>query len=186
MGLSGVGVLSEKSDKWILLGEYYYEHEKDYNNAFECFKTDLMQNGFSNNSMERFIASSKKLDKYDEAQTLVNIFQLDKIRTIKTEETLESDQVYSASKHTDENWVSGVARSWATAFFLKNTIQARNELVVGKKITFSDGTVRTIVNTKEDGESLIVFLDGKPLDGTIVGFPKKFIVYNSSQNQVSH
>ena len=116
MGLSGVGVLAEKSDKWILLGEYYYEHEKDYENAFECFKTDLMQNGFSTKSMERFIASGNKLGKYDEAQTLVNIFQLDKIRTIKTAETLEANQVYSASKHTDENWVSGVARSWAAAF----------------------------------------------------------------------
>jgi len=91
---------------------------------------------------------------------------------------LDEIDVDSTCEHTDENWVNGVARSWATAFFVANSIHARSELTVGKTITFSDGTTRTIVSTKEDGESLIIFLEGVPLDGTVVGYPKKFIVHS--------
>jgi hypothetical protein len=75
-------------------------------------------------------------------------------------------------------WVNGVAKSWAAAFFVFNTFHARNELTVGKKITFADGTTRTIVRTKENEGDLIVFLDGAPLVGTIVGYPQKFTVHH--------
>ncbi|MGA2318308.1 MAG: radical SAM protein [Thermodesulfobacteriota bacterium] len=176
--LTGVGVVSEKIDKWQLLGEYYYENEKDYSNALECYKTDLLQNGYSPKSLERFVACCKVLDKVDEGQAFINIFQLNKVHPKKPGELLDCNQVYSTSKHTDENWVNGVARSWATAFFVANSIHARSGLTVGKTITFSDGTTRTIVSTKEDGESLIIFLEGVPLDGTVVGYPKKFIVHS--------
>jgi len=84
--------------------------------------------------------------------------------------------VDSSYKHTDENWVNGVARSWAAAFFVVNSSHARSKLTVGKRITFAGGTARTIVSTKEDGGSLIIFLDGAPLDGTVVGYPQKFTV----------
>jgi hypothetical protein len=47
---------------------------------------------------------------------------------------------------------------------------------VGRKVTFSDGTVRTIVKLQETAGSLIVYVDGVPLDGTQVGYPKKIMV----------
>lgn len=90
-------------------------------------------------------------------------------------------RVDSASDCTDGNWVNGIARSWATAFFIFNSFHAKKELTVGKKITFADGTTREIVSTKETGDSLIVFLDGAPLDGTVVGYPKKFTVHPGSK-----
>jgi hypothetical protein len=90
-------------------------------------------------------------------------------------------RVDSASDCTDRNWVNGIARSWATAFFVFNSFHARNELTVDNKITFADGTTRTIIRTKENEGSLIIFLDGDPLDETIVGYPKKFTVYSVSK-----
>ena len=85
---------------------------------------------------------------------------------------------YTLPNHTDENWVNGIAKKWATAFFVKDSIQAKSDFAVGKKVTFSDGTVRIIVRQKENDGSLIVFLDGTPLDGNVVGYPKKFIVHS--------
>jgi len=85
---------------------------------------------------------------------------------------------YTPPNHTDQNWVKGIAKKWATAFFIENSIQAKSDFAVCKKVTFSDGTVRTIVEQKETAGSLIVFLGGTPLDGNVVGYPKKFIVHS--------
>jgi hypothetical protein len=86
----------------------------------------------------------------------------------------DCNRVDSASQCTNDMWVNGVARSWATAFFVEDSVHAREELAIGDKITFADGTIRTIVHTKEGdrnllgrGGNLIVFLDGPPLDGRI-------------------
>lgn len=95
-------------------------------------------------------------------------------------------RVDSASEATNDMWVNGVARSWDTAFFVFDSFHARRELTVGKKITFADGTTRTIVRTREDirplieDSTLVIFLDGPPLDGMVVGYPKKFIVHHDS------
>lgn len=89
----------------------------------------------------------------------------------------EFKKIDCASNHTDGNWVNGVARSWATAFFVANSLQARKELTVDSKIYFADGVTRTIVSTKENADSLIIFLNGSPMDGTVVGYPQKFIIY---------
>jgi anaerobic magnesium-protoporphyrin IX monomethyl ester cyclase len=178
LGLKGVGVVSEKTDKWRLLGEYYYEHEKDYGNALECYRTDLLKNGYLPKSLERFVACSKALDKVEEGQAFIGIFELDKVHPKESVGREGHNQGDSPLDHTDENWLNGVARSWATAFFVANSTYARKELVVGAKITFADGTARKIVNTKEDGSSLMVFLDGAPLDGAIVGYPQKFTIHS--------
>lgn len=76
--LTGVGVVSEKIDKWQLLGEYYY-YEKNYNEARECFETDLLQNGFSQNALDRFLSCCEILNKIEEGHHFINIFQLDQI-----------------------------------------------------------------------------------------------------------
>jgi endoglucanase len=57
-----------------------------------------------------------------------------------------------------------------------NSSRAKKEFIAGRNVTFSDGTVRMITNTKEDGASFIVFLDGAPLDGHLVGYPNKLFV----------
>lgn len=84
---------------------------------------------------------------------------------------------YQTSHYTDQNWVNGVATSWATALFLPSTVYAKSRIVEGRQITFADGATRTIVSAKEDNGSLIVHLDGAPLDGTVVGYPQEFAVH---------
>jgi anaerobic magnesium-protoporphyrin IX monomethyl ester cyclase len=90
---------------------------------------------------------------------------------------LDEIDITSAQNYTDSNWVNGVARSWASAFFVANSMLARSIFAEGLKITFSDGDTRTIARTREDGGSLIVFLDGPPLDGAVVGYPQSFTVH---------
>jgi len=91
----------------------------------------------------------------------------------------KTDVSYTPPNHTDQNWVKGVAKTWATAYFVEDSIQAKSDFAVGKKVTFSDGTVRTIVRLKENDGSLIVFLDGIPLDGNVVGYPNLIKVARS-------
>ena len=88
---------------------------------------------------------------------------------------------YTPPNHTDENWVKGIAKKWAAAFFVKDSIQAKNDFAVGKKVTFSDGTFRTIVNLEQNAGNLIVFLDGAPLDGNVVGYPKEIKVTDAAK-----
>jgi SAM-dependent methyltransferase len=87
---------------------------------------------------------------------------------------------YTPPNHTDKSWVKGIAKTWATAFFVVGPVkeQKKNDFAVGRKVTFSDGTVRTIVKLEQNAGDLIVFLDGAPLDGNVVGYPKKFIVHS--------
>ena len=77
---------------------------------------------------------------------------------------------------SDSNWVNGVAKSWDAAFFVDNSPEVQKAVSVGNKVTFADGTIRTIVNTKENSGCLIIFLDGLPLDGAVVGYPNKVTV----------
>jgi endoglucanase len=79
---------------------------------------------------------------------------------------------YTPANANDQNWVNGIANAWTAGFLVKDAAAARNDLRVGSKVTFSDGTVRTIVKLKELDGALIVFLDGAPLDGNMVGYPK--------------
>jgi hypothetical protein len=59
------------------------------------------------------------------------------------------------------------------AFFVKTCPQTKSDLKVGRQVVFADDTVRTIVRINENDDSLIVILDGTPLDGNVVGYPKE-------------
>lgn len=91
------------------------------------------------------------------------------------------DASYTPTNRSDQNWVNGIARNWSAAFFVKNSAEAKNDLAVGRYVIFSDGTVRRIVGQKENKRSLIVFLDGTPLDGNVVGYPKVMTVTDQNK-----
>jgi SAM-dependent methyltransferase len=80
---------------------------------------------------------------------------------------------FNLTNYTDpeEVWVKGIAKDWAAAFFVKNTTQTKNIFKVGKMVSFTDGTKRTITEVKENRNSLIVTLNGRPLDGNKIGYP---------------
>jgi hypothetical protein len=174
--LTGVGVASEKIDKWRLLGEYY-EYEQDYVNAFECYKTDLLQNGYNSHSLQSFVECAEILKRISEAQAVINIFDLSKEKH-KPKDV--QDTIDCTSSHTDDNWLNGVARSWDTALLIANSINARKDFMIGNRLTFADGDARTIIDVKEEGGSLIVFLEGAPMDGNLIGYPNKFSIYHSN------
>ena len=90
---------------------------------------------------------------------------------------------YTPANHTDENWVKGIAKTWAAAFFVVGPVneQTKNDFAVGRKATFSDGTVRTIVKIEENTGNLIVHVDGAPLDGNVVGYPKKIKITDGAK-----
>ena len=78
---------------------------------------------------------------------------------------------YKLSDTTNSEWVKGVAKGWGTAFFIKNTDQAKKDFAVGKKLILSDGSVRTVTSNQINGDNLIVYLDGERLNGDVVGYP---------------
>ena len=83
------------------------------------------------------------------------------------------DVSYNLVNITDSNWVKGIATKnfMATGFFIEDSTQARSDFAVDNKVTFSDGTVRTIISQMKFGKFLIVFLEGTRLDGNLVGYP---------------
>ena len=58
LGLSGVGVVEEKIDKWKQLGAYY-KYKNDYKNAIECYQKDLLKYGYSLDSFNSLLACYK-------------------------------------------------------------------------------------------------------------------------------
>lgn len=78
---------------------------------------------------------------------------------------------YKLSDTINSEWVKGVAKGWGTAFFIKNTDQAKKDFAVGKKLILSDGSVRTVTSNQINGDNLIVYLDGERLNGDVVGYP---------------
>jgi endoglucanase len=98
-----------------------------------------------------------------------------------TDAAMEYDVPYSVTNYTDQNWVKGIATAWAAAFFVKDSPETKRDFAVGKKVTFADGSVRTIVQQKENAGGLIIFLDGAPLDGNVVGYPKEIKVTDAAK-----
>jgi endoglucanase len=98
-----------------------------------------------------------------------------------TDAAMEYDVPYTITNYTDGNWVKGIATTWAAAFFVKDSPETKSDFAVGKKVTFADGSVRTIVQQKENAGGLIIFLDGAPLDGNVVGYPKEIKVTDTAK-----
>ena len=73
---------------------------------------------------------------------------------------------------TDDNWQNGVNRRNA-AFFVMSNPRVAAILKRAATVEFSDGTTRRIQNVEPNsgGATLIVWLEGEPLDGSKVGFP---------------
>jgi hypothetical protein len=90
---------------------------------------------------------------------------------------------YTPPNHTDENWVNGIAKTWAAAFFIPGPIkeQTKNNFAIGRKVTFSDGTVRKIFKIEENQGNLIVYVDGAPLGGGVVGYPKEIQINDGAK-----
>ena len=84
--------------------------------------------------------------------------------------------VVTAYNLSDQNWTLGVAKNWA-GFFVKNTDDNKKNLSIGKKVRFANGSIRNIVKQESSGEYLNIFLDGQPLDGMLVGYPKEIKIF---------
>jgi hypothetical protein len=69
-----------------------------------------------------------------------------------------------------------VAKSWAAAFFIGDSDSAKRALTVGRRVIFKYGIYRKIIRTMVNDKSLIVYLDGNPLDGNVMGYPEEFSV----------
>jgi endoglucanase len=87
----------------------------------------------------------------------------------------KTDVSYTPPNYTDDNFFKGICRNPPAGFAILGPIQAqtKNNFAVGRKATFSDGTVRKIVKVEDNNGNLIVFVDGAPLDGNAVGYPKE-------------
>ncbi len=90
-----------------------------------------------------------------------------------------SDSTFSLTNFSDENWLNGIARSWTTAFFVPNSAVSKHAFILGAEVLFGDGSIRKIIETKNNDSSIIIFLDGEPLDGAIVGYPNKIKILNN-------
>lgn len=75
--------------------------------------------------------------------------------------------------HSDQNWVEGVARGWAAAFFLKRTPEHLKAAQGASSVLLGNGEVRMIQRVDITEATLIIQLEGAPLNGELVGFPHK-------------
>ncbi|MFC3609257.1 hypothetical protein [Stutzerimonas tarimensis] len=75
---------------------------------------------------------------------------------------------------TDPHWSNGMHR-WLPALLMENTAGNRALLVQGKRVHFYDGSVRQVVDQRENDSFLEIYLDGHPLHGGL-GFPHEFEV----------
>lgn len=87
----------------------------------------------------------------------------------------DADKVYHypIMDVTNNEWLNGVARGWAPVilFDYKNIIM--EELTVGTTIQLANGENRKIVEVRNpDKLTILVFVDGEPMDGDEVGWPK--------------
>lgn len=85
----------------------------------------------------------------------------------------EENTAVSASDVTDENWQNGFSRE-APVFLVSSTQKNVGGFRPGRQIRFANGDVRAIKGVKNRGVFLWVSLGGAPLDGTQVGFPRRF------------
>ena len=131
---------------------------KKFNVRFALVPSDSI---FAKHPTAEVVASSKGLSLVD-------------LQTSANSQDYPSHSTYNL---TDSNWTNGVAKNWA-GFFVDNRPTNVAQLSPGKKIAFADGSTRTIVRQEQSGVFLNIYLNGLPLDGSIVGYPKKFKVRN--------
>lgn len=81
----------------------------------------------------------------------------------------------SAFNLSDRNWEKGVAKHWA-GFFVSKSSKNVQEYTVGNKVRFINEDIRTIKRMATSRRYLNLYLDGAPLDGNTVGYPKKIQV----------
>jgi len=95
----------------------------------------------------------------------------------------KQDVSYTPPNYTDANWVNGILRNPSSGFLIVAPIkeQTRKDFALGRKATFADGIVRTIVKLEDNLGNLIVHVDGAPLDGNVVGYPKEIKVTDAGK-----
>jgi radical SAM superfamily enzyme YgiQ (UPF0313 family) len=87
-----------------------------------------------------------------------------------------SGQSFRIRDHSDKNWVNGIADGWATAVLVDNSSQTRNQFATGRKVILDGCVSRRIVRIHEIEDALIVYLEGCPLDGAKLGYPKEGLI----------
>jgi hypothetical protein len=86
---------------------------------------------------------------------------------------------------TDNTWSHGIARQWS-GFYVLNTKKMASTYKAGNFVKFSNGEIREILRTIDNGVLLNVYTSGNPLDADKVGSPNTFIVVeNASINSPS-
>lgn len=94
----------------------------------------------------------------------------------------KQDVSYTPPNITDQNWVKGILIS-EPGFLVAGPIneQTKINFAVGRKATFADGTVRTIIKLEDNTGNLIVHVDGAKLDGNVVGAPKEIKITDGAK-----
>ena len=78
---------------------------------------------------------------------------------------------------TNDEWLNGVARGWDSVILFDYKPITLDELKVGTTIQLVNGEKRKIVEVKNpDKYSILAFVDGDPLDGSVVGWPNLITV----------
>jgi len=115
----------------------------------------------------------KWIEETPEDETAINF--LKEYKSSLTTETVVYH--YPMSDVTNDEWLNGVARGWDSVILLDYKPITLNELKVGTTIQLANGEKRKIVEVKNpDKYSILAFVDGDPLDGSVVGWPNLITV----------
>lgn len=90
-------------------------------------------------------------------------------------EVLQIPEYLVSGEVTDEHWVRGIGRHFA-GFFVKLTPASVQTFAVGRWVHFADGSARRITEARWNAPYLNLMVDGPPLDGERVGFPRRLTV----------
>jgi hypothetical protein len=94
--------------------------------------------------------------------------------------------VYAISRHSDENWLNGVARNWGPAILFTYVPYILEELTIGKFVQFSNLQISKIIEVKNEIEKdcIVIHFDGPLLDGDQVGWPNLLKVIEKSNTVI--
>ncbi len=89
-------------------------------------------------------------------------------------------RIYPMKDLTNNEWQNGVARGWEAVILFDYSDIILSELTVGKTIQLANGEKREIIEVKNpDKFSILVFVDGEPMDGDVVGWPNLITTFHS-------